>query len=204
MEEPTNLEILTKFAKSTGRQIFNEEVIYPSSGGVRNYQKSKQIIYIPNDSTNSCFFIWLSDPFAKGGFATDICGAFIPLPSNIKAELNIRKRFFIDKLNPLSKSKHNIGSSNFQSNVVIKGDTEDSSIKNLLSHSRVQNQIVKAFNIQELLNISINEFEIDFIPELKGKPYISIINPQTWCMEKQKIEDIFEYMEELKGLIYNS
>jgi len=204
MEEPTNLEILMKFAKSTGRQIFNEEIIYPSSGGVRNYQKAKEIIYIPNDSTNSCFFIWLSDPFAKGGFATDICGAFIPLSSNIKTELNIRKRFLIDKLNPLSKLKHNIGSSNFQSKVVIKGDTEDCAIKNLLSHSRVQNHIVKAFDIQELLNISINEFEIDFIPELKDKSYISIINPQTWCMEKQKIEDIFEYMEELKGLIYNS
>ena len=201
MEEPTNLEILKEFAKSTGRQIFNEEIIYPSSGGIRNYQKSRQTIYIPYDNSNTNFFIWYSDPFTRGGIPTDFCGAFIPISSQTKAELNIRKKYFIDKLNIFSDSKSNIGSRDFRSKVIMKGDINNTEIIKLLSHSRAQGQILKVLDMEMLINISINEFNIDFIPELKNKAYLSIINPQSWCTEKKDIEDIFKQMELLRSFI---
>jgi len=92
--EKSNLEVLTEFAKSTNRSIEAKEILYPSTG-VRTFPQYKRLIYIPNNSENTSFFIWFSDPYAKGGIPTDFCGAFIKLPSEFKSQFNITNSFTI-------------------------------------------------------------------------------------------------------------
>jgi len=199
MEKP-NIEILKEFAKSTNRSIVDKEIPYPLTG-IRTFRKFKRMIYIPNNPDNTSYFIWFSDPYAKIGLPTVFSGAFIPLSSKIKSRINIRNKNILDKVNIFSKTKSNIiGNYHFDSKVVISGNV-DSSVKRLLSQSRIQDQILKALEIEQFINISLNEYKIDFIPELKGIPYLSIINPQSWCLERNDIEKIFRQIEKIRNII---
>jgi len=200
MEDRSNIEILKEFAKSTNRSIVDRDIPYPLTG-IRTFQKYKRMIYVPNNSEKTSFFIWFSDPYSKIGMPTIFSGAFIPLSSRIKSKVNIRNKNILDKLNILSKTKSNkIGNDRFDSKVVISGDV-DSSVKRLLSQSRIQDQLLKALEIEQFMNISLNEYKIDFIPELKGRSYLSIINPQSWDIERNVIEDLFRRIEKIRSII---
>ena len=200
MVEKTNIEILREFAESTNRLIVDEEVPYPLTG-IRTFQKYKRMVYIPNNPENTSYFVWFSDPYAKIGLPTIYSGAFIPLPSRIKSSINIRNRNILDKFNLFSKTKFNkIGNDNFDSKVVISGNV-DSSVKQLLSQSRIQDQLLKALEIEKFMNISLNEYKIDFIPEFIGIPYLSIINNQSWELERNDIEKIFRQIEKIRNVL---
>jgi len=198
--EKSNIEILREFAKSTNRSIVYKEIPYPLTG-IRTFQKYRRMIYVPNNPENTSYFIWFSDPYAKKGLLTIFSGAFIPLSSKIKSRINIRNKNILDKFNIFSKTKSNkIGNDRFDSKVVISGNV-DSSVKRLLSQSRIQDQLLKALEIDQFMNISLNEYNIDFIPEFKGIPYLSIINPQSWDLERNDIEKIFKQIEKIKNVI---
>ena len=198
--EKSNIEILREYAKSTNRSIVDKEIPYPLTG-IRTFRKYKRMIYVPNNPENTSYFIWFSDPYAKIGLPTIFSGAFIPLSSRIKSRINIRNKNILDKLNIFSKTKSNkIGNDRFDSKVIISGDV-DSSAKRLLSQSRIQYQLLKALKIEPFMNISMNEYNIDFIPEFKSIPYLSIINPQSWTLESDDIEKIFRQMEKIRNVI---
>ena len=200
MMEKSNIEILREFAKSTNRSIVDKEIPYPLTG-IRTFRKYKRMIYVPNNPENTSYFIWFSDPYAKIGLPTIFSGAFIPLPSRIKSRIRIRNKNILDKLNVFSKAKSNeIGNNRFDSKVVISGNV-DSSVKRLLSQSRIQDQLLKALEIEPFMTISLNEYKIDFIPEFKGIPYLSIINPQRWDLERNDIEKIFRQIEKIRTVI---
>ena len=200
MMEKSNIEILREFAKSTNRSIVDKEIPYPLTG-IRTFRKYKRMIYVPNNPENTSYFIWFSDPYAKIGMPTIFSGAFIPLSSRIKSRINIRNKNILDKLNIFSKTKSNkIGNDRFDSKVVISGNV-DSSVKRLLSQSRIQDQLLKALEIEQFMNISLNEYKIDFIPEFKGSPYLSIINPQSWDIKRNDIEKIFRQIEKIRTVI---
>ena len=200
MEGKSNIEILREFAKSTNRSIVDKEIPYPLTG-IRTFQKYKRMIYVPNNPEKTSYFIWFSDPFAKIGYPTIFSGAFIPLSSRIKSRINIRNKNILDKLNRFSKTKANkIGNEHFDSKVVISGNI-DAAVKRLLSHSRIQDQLLKALEIKSFINISLNEYKIDFVPELKGTPYLLIINPQSWDLEKNDIENMFRLIEKIRNII---
>jgi len=200
MEEKSNIEILREFAKSTNRSIVDKEIPYPLTG-IRTFRKYKSIIYIPNNPENTSYFIWFSDPYAKIGMPTIYSGAFIPLPSKIKSKFNIRKKNILDKLNIFTKTTSNkIGNDHFDSKVVISGNI-DSSVKRLLSQSSIQDELLKALEIDQFMNISLNEYNIDFIPEFNGIPYLSIINPQSWDLEKNDIEEKFRQIEKIRNVM---
>ena len=133
--------------------------------------------------------------------STIYSGAFIPLNSDIKSSINIRNRNIIDKLNVFSNTKSSvIGDSKFDSKVVISGEL-DSSVKQLLSRLKLQERLLQALKIEPFINISINEYNLDFIPELKGIPYLSIINPQNWTLETDDVEKIFKQIEKIRNVI---
>ena len=200
MEDRSDTEILKEFAKSTNRSIVDREIPYPLTG-IRTFQKYKRMIYVPNNSEKTSFFIWFSDPYTKIGLPTIFSGAFIPLSSRIKSRINIRNKNILDKLNIFSKTKSNkIGNDRFDSKVVISGNV-DSSVKRLLSQSRTQDQLLKALEIEPFMNISLNEYEIDFVPEFKGVPYLALINPQSWTLERNDIEKIFSQIEKIRNAI---
>ena len=200
MMEKSNIEILREFAKSTNRSIVDKEIPYPLTG-IRTFQKYRRMIYIPNNSEKTSHFIWFSDPYAKIGLPTIFCGAFIPLSSKIKSKINIRNKNTLDKLKIFSDKKTNkIGNDHFDSKVVITGDL-DTATKRLLSHSKLQDELLKALEIELFMNISLNENKIDFVPDFKGVPYLAIINPQSWTLDRNDIEVIFKQIEKIRNLI---
>ena len=200
MEDRSSKDIIEEYARITNRVVVNKEILV-SAAGFRTFQKYKKLVYMPYDSSNTNYFIWLSDPYARVGIPTVISGAFIPISSRIKSGLNIRSRYILDKLSFLSKSKtYKTGSKKFDSQVVVTGSV-DSAEKRLLSQPRIQDQILKALGLAKNITISINEYNIDFVPELKGKSYLSIINPQGWELERDSIEEIFRRMEKIRNII---
>ena len=77
----------------------------------------------------------------------------------------------------------------------------DSELRRLLSHSRIQNQILSALGIAGYITISINEHKIDFVPELGQTSTLSIINPHGWDIDKNIIEEVFSRIEKIKNII---
>ena len=200
MEDRSSEDIIKEFARITNRVVVSKEILV-SSAGFRTFQKYKKLVYMPYDSSNTNYFIWLSDPYARVGIPTVISGAFIPISSRIKSMLNIRSRYILDKFSFLTKSKtYKTGSKKFDSKVVVTGSVGTAE-KRLLSQPRIQDQILKALGLAKNMTISINEYNIDFVPELKGKSYLSIINPQGWELERDSIEEIFRRMQKIRNII---
>ena len=200
MEEKSDIEILKDFARSTNRKIVVKESLYPRTG-FGTTQKYRRMVFIPNNSGNTSFFIWFNDPYFKIGQSTIFSGAFIPLSSRIKSRLYIRNRTILDKLSVFSKTKAGkIGSGNFDSKVVISGDI-DAAAKRLLSQSSIQTQILKALDIASFTNVSINPHKIDFVPELCNTPSFSIINRHAWDTDKKTIENTFSRIEKIREIL---
>ena len=200
MEDKSSKDIIEEYARITKRVAVYNETPYKLSG-VYKFVKYRKFVYMPYDSSRNNCFVWVSDPLARIGYPTVFSGAFIPLSSRIKSKLNIRSRNVLDKFSFLAKSKtYSTGSKKFDSQVVIKGDI-DSAEKRLLSQPKVQDQMLKALGIASNMTISINEYNVDFVPELKEKSYISIINPQEWELERDRIEEIFRRMEKIRNII---
>jgi len=198
MENKSDIEILKGFAKSTNRTIISKEQLYPRTG-IQCTQKYKRMVCIPNNPEKTSFFIWFNDPYSKIGQQVIFSGAFIPISSRIKSKLYIRNSFFLDKLNFFSKAIK-LGNRHFDSSVTISGDM-DAESKRLLSHSKIQNQILKALEIESHICVSINEFNLDFVPELGQSSTLSIINRHGWDIDKNSIEKIFSRIEKIKNII---
>lgn len=201
MEEKTNKELLTDFAKATNRVIDYKEVQHQLPAyGVHRFPKFRYTINIPNNSDETSYFVWFSDPFYKIAEYTVFCGAFIPLPSQIDAKIKIRSKNIFDKLNPFAKNNHTLGSRLFDSKAIISSENL-TTIPPVLNNTMVQHKIIQALDIYEILQISINEYDVDFVEGLKGKSYLSIVNPQSWYMEKDEIENLFNAVEEIRKAI---
>jgi len=199
MEDKSDIEILKEFAKSTNRTIAVTELPYPRTG-IRTTQKYKRMVSIPNNSENTSFFIWFNDAYSKIGQQVIFSGAFIPISSKIKSKIYIRNSFIFDKINFFSKAIK-LGNRNFDSKVTISGEM-DAETKRLLSHSRLQYQITKALEIESYTCISINEFKINFVPELNHTSYFSIINRNGWDIDKNIIENTFTRIEKIRDIIH--
>lgn len=205
MEDKSDIEILKEFAKSTGRTIVAKEQLYPKPSpyntGFHTTQKYKRMVYIPNNAERTSFYVWFNDPYTKIGQQLIFSGAFIPISKRIKSKLYIRSSFIFDKLDFFSKTKANkLGDRHFDSKVRIIGEM-DAESKRLLSHSRLQHQILQALKIESYITISINEFKLDFVPELNQTSTLSIINRNAWDIDKKTIEEIFTQIEKINGII---
>jgi hypothetical protein len=201
MAEKSNLEILSKFAKSTNRDFEYKEVEFPTSG-IRKIPKFKRWAYISNNHLRETFFVWFGNPYENIGIPTVFCGAFIPLPFQYDSKLNIRKKNILDKISLFDKNKNNIlGNDSFDKKVIIKGDV-DSKTKRLLANTKLQKCLLSALDLNTLINISIDENEIDFVPELKNNSYLAVINPQSWYLKKSEIEKMLKSAEEIRKTIY--
>jgi hypothetical protein len=202
MEDKSSVDIIRELARLTSREVEIKEIKY-NLAGFRTFPKYKKLVYMPYNSSRNNFFVWQSDPHARIGYPTIFSGVFIPLSSRIKSRLNIRNRNILDKLNFSAKSKSNkIGSEYFDSKTVINGNI-DSAERRLLSQPRIQDNIIKALGLAKYMTISINEYNVDFVPELKGSSYLSIINPQGWELERDSIEEMFRRMEKIRKTILN-
>lgn len=197
MIEKSNIKILADFAKASSRSIECKEQQYPVSF-FRQFPRFRSTVYIPNNSKETSYFIWFSDPYNKIGENTVYCGTFIPISFPQELKINIRKKNFLDIFNTIGKNRVvKTGINSFDSKVVFKGENSVN-LKRLLTKSGIQAEILKSFEVKEFLRISINEFNLDFVPGLKGKSYLSIINQQSWFMESEIIEKLFNSIEKIR------
>lgn len=196
--EKSNVDIIKNLAKATNRKSFVEEKMYPVSG-IRKFRKYQRKIYMPSNSSNSSYFIWYSDPYARIGIPTVFCGAFIPLPDKVRASFNIRKRSIPGVFNIFTKSEK-IGARDFDSKVIIEGVLDHDATK-MLSNTKIQHSLIGDLESENSPIISVNEFDIDFVPELSKKPYLGIVISQSWCFDKETINELLRRSEKIHNLL---
>jgi hypothetical protein len=198
MEEKTNFEILNKYARSINKELSFKEMPHPKTG-VGTIQKYKREAYISLNHSNTSFLVWFSDAYGNWGHSKVFCGVFSILPFETKSSLTIRPKNIIDKLNILSGSKFlKTGNNGFDSKVIIEGEM-DSETKRLLSRTKMHKQIFKAFDLDSIYLFSVNHFSLDFVPELKSKSCIGIVNPQSWYVEKKQLDSLVRQMEVIQN-----
>lgn len=201
MSDKTNQEILTEIANETNRLLYYNEEQYPLPS-YRQIPRYRIQAFMPNNASETSYFVWSSDPYGeKIVDFTVFCGAFIPISSGITGKINIRKKNIIDKLNIFkSNDNHSSLPDSFDSKVIISGD-DLSMMKTFFDKVKLQDKILEVLDISDIIKISINETNIDFVPELKGKSHLSILNKQDWYMEKEQIEKLFGLIEQIKELL---
>lgn len=199
-EEKSPIDEIRDFARSTNRSVEIKEIPYPVTG-IRTIQKFKRMIYLPNNENESSFFIWYSDPYLRIGQSSVFSGAFISLPEKLGARMNMRRRNVLDKISLFSSNKQNrIGKPYFDSKVFMTGEL-DTGVKRFLSSARIQEQIIKALQIEKYMNVWMNEYPIAFVPGLKEKPYLSIVNPLSWETNRDNIEAMLRAVEKIQNSI---
>jgi len=201
MEEKSSLEIVKDIARQKGFKIEIEELFYEVKA-VRNIPKLKHIVYMYDENNPSVYFVWYNDTFGKKGQTLVYCGVFTALPFRTDSQLTIRKKFFFDKLNIFSKNII-LDSDQFNSEMILNGDVCSDS-RRLLSSPKIVNNLSKAFKISLDIRVVINNYNLDFIPSLKGKSCIGIVNPQTWVLEKDRVNSYLKIIENIKVNMENS
>lgn len=197
--QKTTIEKLAEYAKLTKRKIVFSEIAIPTSV-LYGIARHKREVVIQNNEKSNCYYVCYKNPESFNEFAI-YCGLFIPISISPSTKLNIKKKDILDKLNPfLAKKCLKIGNSNFDSKVIITSNNL-TEIKRLFSSTKIQNLVLKALNIQETINIGINEIDIEFSSELKGKTLLGIYNKQRWIVDSNFIEDIFKLGEEFNNLL---
>ena len=200
MTDKTNIEILQEFARRSNREIFVDEKVVPITGYRRN-TKFKRIVYMPYDQKRNCFYVWYNYWFASIGPTTFFSGVFFPVSQNLRSRLYIRKSNVLDKFNFISRSgRIKTGTPSFDAQTIISGKMREGA-QRILSQHKVQKQILKSYEINNIVRLSIDEYKIDFIPELKSASHISIINQQEWEIDGAIIEQTFSCAEKMRSAI---
>ena len=193
-------QTLDSFAKKTNRKLSFSEKSYNTSRPNR-WPKYRTEVYIPNNETETSFFVCLYDTYYRVGEHSVFSGVFIPVSIPDSINFNIRKRTIIDKFNTLFRdNSFKTNNSDFDSKVVINGNNETIMAK-YLGDVKVQRILLKSFEISQTINISLNEIKTDFVPELTNKSQIGIYDKQQWFMEKDQINKMFDLIEELRQVI---
>ena len=177
---------------------FKEEP-YPTYYGNR-LTKYRTTVYISNRAIDSCYFVCFWDPFYKIGEYTKFSGIFFPISYGSNQTFNIRKRNFVDALNPFSKNTSSkTGLSAFDSKVVIK-NPDQAQLPKLFRSSKAHYLFFQALDIDKAMTIGINELNLDFVPALKNKPHFGIYTRQEWFLDPQDIEELFEIGEKIRRI----
>jgi hypothetical protein len=200
MDDRAAIEFLRDFAKRTNREFESDESRYPLSS-YRKIERYKSYAIISDSDRDSCYFVWLSDPYYAIGEYSVFCGIFIPISSKYSHKFYIRKKNILDNLNLISAIK-NIGKKEpgFLSKVVISGDDGGSAFE-LFSGTMAGHTVLEALDISPAMRVSVNEPRVDFVPGLNGKNFVAILNPQNWVLDKETIEKMFRLGKELREFI---
>ena len=194
--DKTAIEILTEFAKRSGRHIEFEEKPYPSAGPLHPVTYHRRRVCIPNNPKNTSYFICFGDSKEMGEMAT-FSGVFVPInfPSSFK--MKVRTRDLMDNLNPFPKKDIiKTGIRQFDSAVVITGD-DPIKVRIFFNNRDIQKLVIRALKLDESFILAVNELNTDFVPGLKGQSHLGIYTTQEWILDSKRIEAIFTLVEEL-------
>ena len=195
----TTKEIFTEFAEASGRTIEYKEQAYPS---MRAYSIAlhKRTAYIPNNAEGTSYYVCFQDPKYLGKLNL-FCGVFIPVSLPLSTTLNIREQHIFDKLNPfLNKRTLSTGSKRFDNKVVITGN-DLNTVRSIFTDSQIQKLVLETLKLAGPLNITVNEPDFDFVPDLKGKSRFGIYNKHEWFMEAKQIEPMFKLIEVFREML---
>ena len=199
--EKTNIELLQEYAKSSKREITIKETPYPKPKGIRNFIHYKRTAYTSLNKLNKSFLIWFYDYHKPTFDQSTYCGVFIPISISKEVHIHIRSKSIIHKLQLFGRSKYlKTGYKSFDSKVLITTNHTQEA-KKLLSKAKLQKTILKALSLDPALSISVNEKDLDYVPQLKDKSYISILLPGSWYVEKKQIETIIRVSESLENYL---
>ena len=195
-EEKSSYEILQDFAKKTNRQIEFKEQAYPSTI-IHPIIYHIRTLYISESTANDCYYACFQDP-RRDTHDLLFSGVFFPLPEIFSGNASIREKDFIDKINGVfRKPKVRTGSLRFDSKAVIK--TNDPPMaQRVFGQRRLQDVILKALTLYEGLIISVNDYDVNFIPSLKGKPQFGLVTTQEWILDGSLIEKLFSLSRSLQ------
>ena len=199
MEEKSNIQKLQDFARKTGRQIYFTEEQYPLPS-YRKIPKFKRTVYIPYDHSNQLYFVLFGDPYYKIAEHTIFCGIYFKTNIPQAARLNFKRKDILDKLNPfLSKKTIKSGSRFFDSKIVTAGN-DDSIVNRYFNHSVLQRLMIESLDSKYFLNFSINETNVDFVPDLADSSHFALVNSQEWVLEERTIESWFQKMKQIHDI----
>jgi len=199
-EDKTDIQILSEYAKRTGREIYYNEKPYNSSRAHR-YPKFRTEIFIPNNPSETSFFACLYDTYRREGENAVFSGTFIPVSSLKTVKFIIREKNILDRLSNIFGNKsYQTGNANFDSKVVIESENHTLMPK-YLGNIKFQNLVLDSFKIRKSINISLNSIRADFIPGLKGKSQLCVYDKQGWFLERSEIDKLFDIIGAMQNIV---
>lgn len=203
--EKTNIELLQDYAKSSKRKITIKETAYPEPNIViRKFIKYKRTAYTVLNDLEKSFLVWFYDYHVPIVEQSIYCGAFIPLSIPKEVQIHIRSKTILHKLQLFGKNEYiKTGSSTFDSKVLVTTN-ETQEAKRLLSKAKIQKAILKALALDPAICISVNEKNINFVPQLKNQSYISILRPGFWYVENKEIDSLIRVSEVLENYLFET
>jgi len=203
-EETTDrpsLEILKEYAELSGYSIFSDEIII-AHAGFKTLPITKRQAHIPLKMENM-HFVWYSNPGIFSNYSM-YCGILFPCPIDSSIRLQIKKKWFINRINSIITNKYHItGEHHFDSQVLISG-TGFTQFSKILSTNSVQNSILDIFRFDQRARIEVNfynERHFNDIPESTG---ISVFIYNDWLFNAEKINELIHLTTVLKNYIFSS
>lgn len=183
-------DVLKEFAKSSDREFEYKEAPYHSAMMSKiTYHRRK--IYIPNGKS---FYVCFADSKEVGPKAL-FSGVFMPYEAPLSTTMEIRKKDVLDKLNPFGKKNQcKTGIPSFDSLVRITSN-EPAAVKRIFQDRNIQHLVRDAFKLDPVIIIGINDLDLGFVPELKGKSHLGVFTQQEWIIDGGKIEKLFNLIE---------
>lgn len=198
--EKSNIELLEEFAIKTKREVYTEEKDYKSQFSSR-FPKFKRTVYIVDKSDLPVYFILYSDPYYKMAIDTVFCGVYIPISVPTASKITFTKKNFIDRMNPFpSKEIIKSGDFKFDSKILMKGNNPALAQK-LARNILFQRLLIESFKMKEFFYFSINDTDVDFVEDLKGKSHFSICNPINWILDFDVIEEWFKVIKKFQRVL---
>ncbi|WP_439182259.1 hypothetical protein [Carboxylicivirga taeanensis] len=203
MVESTNIDKLKDFAKRSGRQIVLKEEQY-TLPAYRKIPHFKRTVYIPYDEHKQLFYVLFSDYYNGISGPNIFCGIYFKTAIPKATQLNFRPKNIIDKLNPFLAAKVLKTNSRFFDSKVVTSGNNASSVRHYFSNSVLQRMMIENLSTDMFMNFSLNETNVDFVPELKEVSHFALLNPQEWVMDPQTIERWFTSMQRIHSYLRNT
>jgi len=188
-QDKSAIEIIREFARKTGREAIFTEKPYPSTA-MQRIVYHRRTIYLEGINNKAICFASFADSREFGKYAL-FSGIFMPVELPLSTTISIRNKDILDKLNPFNKKKMpSSGIPSYDAKTVISGN-DPLSVKKIFQERRFQRLVDQSLPLAPGIVIAVNEANIGFIPEFKGKSHLGIFITREWITDTSMIEGLF-------------
>lgn len=195
-ESISSIDFYTQFAKETNRTITKSEAYYPFVFSTRVPQ-TKRTIAIPYDKLQELYFLGFNDP-KKFGKSSFFSGVFFKSSVPKAVEISVKKRYLIDRLNPFANQSNTKTGTDFDAKAIIHSTAETGN--EWLMNPKIQEIILRLFNLDERIIIGLNQVDLDFEPSLSNCSNFGVYL-NDWIFETDKIEQLFDLSLQIKTMV---